>query len=277
MKNEKGQVVLILVLVMTVALAIGISVVQRSLSDVSTSSKVEQSSRAFSAAEAGIEKAIQSGSPVPGQTLDNNSIIQGVDASPIPAANQALEYTSLTKEEMAQVWLVNPNDLTSEQYSGTTLDIYWGLQNISDPADKPAVEISFVYLSGGAYQQKKFFYDSNSSRASSNNFTDVSSGCSNTLSAITTSSGTDRKFFCKTTISGLNPTLILLRARVLYSGVSQPFAVKPVSGSLPVQARIFTATGTSGQTQRRIQVFRLDKVVPSFFDFAIFSAGDITK
>src|SRR3989338_8894129 len=108
MRNERGQVVLILVLVMTVALAIGISVIQRSLSDVSSSSKVEQSSRAFSAAEAGIEKAIQTGNPIVGGIpLNNNSTIEGVDAKRIPEATKALEFKSIAKEEMAQVWLAD--------------------------------------------------------------------------------------------------------------------------------------------------------------------------
>ena len=57
--KEKGQIILILLLVMTVALGVGLTIVQRSLTDISTSTKVEQSSRAFSAAEAGIEKALQ--------------------------------------------------------------------------------------------------------------------------------------------------------------------------------------------------------------------------
>jgi len=47
--------------------------------------------------------------------------------------------------------------------------------------------------------------------------------------------------------------------------------------SLPPQARKLIATGISGQTQRRIQVFRLDKVVPPYFDYAIFSTGEINK
>ena len=56
--NKKGQILLALILVMTVALAIGLSVIQKSLVDVSTSTKVEQSSMAFSAAEAGIERSL---------------------------------------------------------------------------------------------------------------------------------------------------------------------------------------------------------------------------
>ena len=57
MKEQKGQVILILILVMTVGLAIGLSIVQKSLVDISTASKIEQSSRAYSAAEAGVERA----------------------------------------------------------------------------------------------------------------------------------------------------------------------------------------------------------------------------
>src|SRR5687768_11168985 len=99
MKKMKGQVILILLLVMTVGLAIGLSVIQRSLSDVTTASKIEQSSRAFSAAEAGIERALK------GNCTDNNCVnlnnsSQAVvqDSGSVPAiatnGNQqiALEY-----------------------------------------------------------------------------------------------------------------------------------------------------------------------------------------
>ncbi|MBI2196750.1 pilus assembly PilX N-terminal domain-containing protein [Candidatus Daviesbacteria bacterium] len=280
MRNQRGQTVLILILVMTVALAIGISVIQRSLSDLSTSTKVEQSSRAYSAAEAGIEKAIQSGgsitSPIP---LGNDSSIFDVQTDLLPAPNQALEYPPLAKEELAQVWLADPTSSTFPNcdvgkicYNESNLDIYWGVPNTT--SDKPAIEVIIVYLSGD-YQSKKFFLDSDSPRTGSNNFQDVSAGCTNPV--IDTSLGSNRTFFCKTTLPGLVPTLMLLRARILYSSISQPFAVMPTSGSLPPQARLFTSTGVSGQTQRKVQVFRLDKVVPPYFDYAIFSAGDINK
>lgn len=268
--REKGQVVLILILVMTVALGIGVSVVQRSLSDVSTASKVEQSSRAFSAAEAGIEKAIQSSTgfttAIP---LGNNSSIQEVQASPIPASGQALEYPPLAKEEMAQVWLANPDDLSSP-YGGSTLDIYWG----NSTTDRAALELTLVYY-GTEYSSKKFYLDQ-ITRTPANNF-DTTADCS-TAHTIGTNT-----YQCKYTITSIPSSPRLLRARLLYNTTSQPFAVSPVGTcgaspcSLPSQAHLFTATGTSGQTQRKVQVFRLDKVVPSFFDYAIFSAGSINK
>lgn len=282
MRKERGQTVLILILVMTVALAIGISVIQRSLSDVSTSSKVEQSSRAYSAAEAGIEKAILTNqninSPV---ELGNNASITRVTTDLLPAANQALEYPPLAKEELAQVWLANPDTL-AQYYNQASIDVYWGLPNIT--SDKPALEVTIIYLAAGEYKVQKFFFDSEASRTSgpnSNGFTNAAAGCTNPT--IDTSFENNRSFYCKTTLIGLTPVLMLLRARILYSNVSQPFAVQPVGGcgtndcSLPPQARLFTATGVSGETQRKVQVFRLDKVVPHYFDYAIFSADEINK
>jgi hypothetical protein len=93
-----------------------------------------------------------------------------------------------------------------------------------------------------------------------------------------------RSFYCKTTLnlSGLTPTLELLRTRFLYTNLSQPIALSPVgscgqSCSLPPQARLYTSTGVSGDSQRTIQLFKLDKVVPFYFDYALFSESDISK
>src|SRR3989344_1990712 len=148
MKNQRGspraearQVILILILVMTVGLGIGLSIVQKSLVDVSTASKVEQSSRAFSAAEAGIEKGLRGDTSK--QTFDDNSSRIGeiLDVGLIPAAGvagsrqEAVEYPSLAREDVAQVWLadytstINPPPV---MYTQSSLDVYWG----NSPTDK---------------------------------------------------------------------------------------------------------------------------------------------
>lgn len=273
MRSNKGQVILILILVMTVALAIGLSVIQRSLSDISTSTKVEQSSRAFSAAEAGIEKALRNDfSGV--NFADNASSAQVTDSGLLPLPTQPLEYPpkGISKEEVAQVWLADPNTL-GPYYNQSSLEIAWGTPNIPDREDWPAIEVTVVYHSG-TYQSKKFYFDSNPARASINRFDPVS--CSSTT--IDTSMGLNRVFFCSNSLTGLSPTLILLRARILYSSESQPFAVLPVGGSsLPPQAKIITSTGTAGDTQRKVQVFQLNNVVAPYFDYAIFSVGEIKK
>ncbi len=283
-KYQEGQTVLILLLVMTVALAIGLAVIQKSLTDVSTASRVEESSRAFSAAEAGIERALQ-GDTQEVVFSENNSSATVKDSGLLPLAKQPLEYPPLAKEDVAHVWLANPNtDPVSAYYSQSSLDVYWGLPDIIDPNDRPALELTIVYLpAGGSYQTQKFYLDPNSLRSAGNGFTNVSGGCSNNLPPINTSMGNERTFYCKRTITGLNQLPILVRARLLYNITSQPLAIAPVGGcegfscSLPPQARVIVSTGVSGSTRRRIQVFKLDKVVPPYFDYAIFSVGDINK
>mgnify|MGYP001561246056 CR=1 FL=1 len=302
--RQAGQVVLILILVMTVALAIGLSVIQRSLSDVSTSSKVEQSSRAFSAAEAGIEKALSGGLPAVINFPDNNSsatVTTPTTDGLIPAIPQgfnrqeALECppgdSRLAKEDVAQVWLADPKaDLptcTASDicYKQTSLDVYWGS---TAATDKAALELTVVYYGTdpndpdptqrliSKYRSRKWYLDNNSAgRDQINKFDQVP--CTGDYPPLT-------GYQCKATIAFLPSDLMLLRARLLYNTTSQPFAVQaswpcslPSGCFIPPQAKVLVSTGTSGQTQRKVQVCQLEKVVPSYFDYAIFSEGDINK
>ncbi len=293
MNNQKGQLILTLILVMTMALAIGLSIVQKSLVDVSTATKVEQSSRAFSAAEAGIEKALQGDigitSPI---ELGNQSKIEQVVKNSIPAQNQALEYPPLGKEDIAHVWLADPDSLKN-YYTQTSLDLYWGT-TASSGREQPALEVSVVYQDALGYKAQKFFIDpvEGVGGRGDNGFkapADYGGGCTNYQITTSFSAGTnDRPFKCKITLSSLPnsasglPKLILVRTRFLYNSSAQPLAVSPVGScnpgcSLPPQARIFTSTGVSGEVQRKVQIFELKKVVPLYFDYAIFSAGEISK
>ncbi len=289
-KKQNGQIILVLLLIITVALGIGLSIVNRSLSDVSTATRVEQSSRSFSGAEAGIERAVKNSLSSTGTgtgtlnfDLDQTSISVDVKDN-LPEANQALEYPPISKEEIAHVWLVNPT-LVVDGYNGavggTPLYIYWG-----DPAvlgaDVPAIEISFVYLDTlGAYRPQKFYYDPDSARRTNNGFSDPA--CTSTHTAISAFSPTGKTFKCRVIIDASTTNfpslnrLMLVRARMLYSSISQPFAVAAASGSLPKQAKMFTSTGTTGDTQRKVRLFQVSNVVPFYFDYALFSAGEISK
>ncbi len=305
MKKQNGQIVLILLLVMSVALAIGLSVVQRSFVDVSTSIKIEQSTRAFSAAEAGIEKGLS----ILESTLKNNASAQVVDSGLLPLANQAIEYPPISKEGIIHVWLSDPNDdITNIQpyYKKNGMILYWGttgigVNNNSDNA--PALEIIIVSVSNDnkTYSSKKILLDSKSNR--SNSF--IKTGAQNAninvfqcngTQGIKTIFGENRQFRCYTQLKDLIPQgagsgLVLLRARFLYTNTTHPFAIMPevdngcrpdpiplkTDCSLPPQVRLVKSIGSSGQTQRTIQLFQMIKVVPFYFDYAIFSAGDINK
>lgn len=304
--RQKGQIILILIMVMTVALGIGLSIVQKSLVDISTASKVEQSSRAFSAAEAGIEKALKGDAPCNQcQTFtDTNSTIKEITntglipcvpgqlecAQHIGDQQAALEEPSHYKEDVFHVWLADLDSSTPSSppncgsgiqchYVQKTLDVYWG----NSDTDKAALELTLVYFDGSAYKPRKWYLDNGSaSRNPANGFDIVS--CPGTYQF------GPNTYQCKKTLgdnSGVNngllsSGLILIRARLLYNEGKQPFAVQAVGFcgkdcSLPPQAREIVSTGISGETQRKVKIFQENKVVPPFFDYAIFSAGEINK
>lgn len=311
--RQKGQTILILLLVMSVALAIGLSIVQKSLVDVSTSSKVDQSSRAFSAAEAGLEKALASSAPVATSLPNNSQITEIKDSGAIPcipgssgcvqgvgtvqaALEAAPPAAPLSKDEVAQVWLSDPTSNLSTNppsctggtynvcYTQTTLDVYWG----NSQTDKAALFLTLAYWDGTAFQSRKWYLDNDPTGTRNNGF-DKSPTCSGNYSL--TGYQCKKTLGDNTTTSTASPNgplpsspsfLMLLRARLLYNINSQPFAVQATGNcgancSLPPQARIITSTGASGETQRRVQLFQSTKVIPPFFDYAIFSAGDISK
>lgn len=297
MLKQKGQIILLLILVMTVALAIGLSIVQKSLVDVSTASKVEQSSRAFSAAEAGIEKALKGDTNIHQSFAGNSSNIKEVvDTGLIPpypptdppTRQDPLAIPPLAKEDVVQIWLADFNSTANPPdsvYIQNTLDVYWG----NSSTDKAAIELTLVYYDSTAkiYTAKKWYLDNaNASRSPANGFKTVTCGGNYTLPGyqcyVRIGDQILDPYYNTSGYGALPSGLMLIRARLLYNTTSQPLAVHAVGVcgkpcSLPPQARIIVSTGVSGETQRRVKIFQSSKVVPPFFDYAIFSAGDISK
>lgn len=294
---QRGQVVVILLLLMLVALSIGLAVTQKSVTDVTTSTQSEQSSRAFSAAEAGIEKAL-TGTLNSGQEVPlGNSAKARVDTSaelPIAGSNSAIEYPPIGRETAAQIWFTDP-DNANVFYTGNQVDLYFGNENTTD---KPAVEVKIIMFANNNYYSQSYYYDSDLIRAGSNGFTRVSP-CG-TVALQTGILGNNHNFYCKWTIPTIpgditrripNPAgagncdppnckLILARIRLLYSKENHKIAMAPTPGSnaqLPPQVKIYNATGISGQSEKQIQAFRVEDVIPPWFDFAVFSVNEIRK
>ncbi len=303
--QHQGQIAVVLLLFVLVALTIGLAVTQRSLTNITTSSQTEQVSRAFSAAEAGIETIKSVGitdtstvQSIPSTDLKNQSQATTRALTQLPKPNQALEYPPVGKDVITQFWLANPTNSSSNWdsnitdrddqkffYGGSSINVYFG-QNptpASESTNPPAIEVNLITFDGTNYTSSRTFYDSDSGRRANNGF-GAPTSC--TVSSINTSnsisSSADRDFLCQKGIP-ISGTPIMLRARILYSNIKQPVAVGPPSTcttircSLPKQAAIYTSTGTAGQSQKTLQVFRETNFMPSFLDFAVFSSGVIEK
>ncbi|OGE25621.1 hypothetical protein A3C32_02955 [Candidatus Daviesbacteria bacterium RIFCSPHIGHO2_02_FULL_41_14] len=291
----RGQVIIILLLVMVVALALGLSVIGHTISDISTSTRVEDSARAYLAAEAGIEKAISSTEnsgplPIP---LTNNSSATVNWTRTLPPTGIALEFPPIGKESFAHFWLANPDNLASyygsaSQGKADDFELYFGVAKdyTSDIYNQPAVEVHVITVRGSTYESKKFYYDSFNGSApgrDNNGFNGCSSRESNGVKIPTNSYSGTRSFYCKAIVpyrsaadkNNIDP--VLVRVRILYSNLSHPVAIKPTSGSLPPQASVYNSTGIAGNTQRDLQVFQQKSVVPYMFDYVLFSSGQVTK
>lgn len=296
MKKQTGQAIIILLLIMLVALSLGLALTQRSVGDVTTATQAEQATRAYSAAEAGIEKALSSplplGSALP---LSNNSsvVVNSSGLMPYNGTNAGIEYPPIGRETTAQFWFVNPTTtVPAAFYTGNSVDVYYGNTSTTD---LPAIEIKFVVYKNAAFMSKNYYYDSSSARTTGvndNNF-NFTSGCG-TQTLATGILGTNRTFYCKQNVPIDDPTdttapftacnaasncvPVLARVRFLYVNENHSLALAPVTGSqFPPQVQIYNALGTAGQSQKRIQAFKVRDVIPPWFDFAIFSTNDIRK
>lgn len=280
-KAESGQVIVILLLVIVVSMSIGLSILGRSTSEITNSSRTEDSQRAFFAAEAGIERAINSG--ITGNlTLGNKSQAE-VKVEVGPTGSQGIEYPSLLKKDFAHIWLANPEapqncGPQSGCYTEPFIDVYFGNDDLTAASpNKPAIEVNVVtWTDASGYTSSRHYYDSSTTRVQSNGFTLATCKQSQSASTIINS---DSLFYCKVSVHVRqgNETAVMMRIRVLYTDGQKVAVVPNKNKSLPPQVKIYVSIGKAGNLQRVLRVIKESNVVPQLFDYAIFSAADITK
>lgn len=288
--REKGQAVVLVLLSLAVVLTVVLSVFSRSITDVNISSQDENSLRAFSAAEAGVEQVLVVGS--------STGIVPIGDASFSANVSDFAEgkYTfsfpnTFVSGEPAVVWFVshdaNGNLTCSGQpcFIGRKAKICWGVS--SNPII-PALEATVFYVTTpGDYSTVRIAraaYDPNSGRRGVNNFSDpVSTG----------NCVIDGKNFSYDTIIDFNPLvgnawqtsgkLQFMVLKLLYNntahqiGVDVQTSVYPGNTALPSQGQLIESSGTSGDSNRRVEVFQGYGEMPIAFYSAIYNEGGLTK
>ena len=142
-KYQKGQILLLVVLVMTIALTIGLSLATRTITDIRTTTEEENSQRAFSAAEAGIEKALLESSGATGSFVNNTSFqtsIATVSGITLPLNNG----NPILKDEAADVWFSVYPGYTSPWTGDIT--IYWGNSSDTCNSDETINTMAALYI-----------------------------------------------------------------------------------------------------------------------------------
>src|SRR5688572_23181590 len=112
LEKQRGQVLLIVVLVMIVALTVGLSLISRSITNLRTSTEEAESQKALAAAEAGIERALESGTIETGN-FDSGSV--QVNYSTAVQDVRGSEFllnggNDIPRDDGADVWLATYTD-----------------------------------------------------------------------------------------------------------------------------------------------------------------------
>lgn len=291
-KRESGQALVLVLLSLSVVLTIVLFVLSRTVTDISISSRQEEAVRAFSAAEAGIEKALVIGMGLGGTFTDSN-IGYTTTVSEIAQGARDFQYPlDLSSGDSATFWFVAHDssgnvvcDATHTCFSGPSVEICWGKPGTdSTLATTPAIEASIFYTeSPGDYTTLKIargVYDPNPTRASSNGFVSADGVCAVGDSAFSKTLSFSALGIPAGSYGSANG-LQFIKFRLFYNtDQSQPVTLNVNllgDGVLPSQGISISSSGTAGNSNRRLDVFQGWPEPPSIFDYAIYSSSGLTK
>lgn len=270
---ESGQALLIILLVMTVGLTIGLSSVGRSSTDIKISTQMENSSRAFAAAEAGIEAALKGEAAADCTNPANYTLIGNSKycfSSAGAGGGSRFSVSGIGIGDTYTIWLVEHNaDGTlnpGTYYNSNKINVCWGPKTTG--GTPPSMEITLVYQQTNASGPIKVFRGAYNppSVTRSNNFSLV--GTENCGLGFTYG-----QKFDYSSVSPFKP--YVLRLRPFYGEAN--IGIEADGSNLPTQGTNITSTGTSGETTRKVMVTRTYPALPAIFDYILFSGGSLTK
>lgn len=262
-KRESGQALVLVLLSLSVVLTLILFILSRSITDIAVSSRQEESTRAFSAAEAGIERSLVVGTSFAttgiGDAFYKTSVTNFAEGS-----TEIVYPSSLASGDSAVVWFMahdpSTGNLTSlGGFRGSSMKVCWGDSAAS--ASSPAIEVSAYYESiRGDLSTIKIAreaIDPYSGRNPPNSFSNSLDGGSCTIA------GKSYTFQKTITFSSFSPAvnsdgLILARIKMFYNPAPQSIGVV-VSGAgqvLPSQGQQIDSSGKAGESNRRIIVYQ---------------------
>lgn len=269
MKGQSGQVLLFTLLALAVATTIGLALIGRTSTDVSISNRIEESARAFSAAEAGIERAFLEGVDI-GSTVLTPGVNYTVNVT-TQGGIGTFEFPKKTSLGMVEtLWLAPhlstglPDTNSANDYPGSSLDICW-----TNETTVPALSVSIYYLSGGNYRVYRTVWDPAARIQNATGAGGPGGGCN--------VSGATNLYSVTLPLASFaaSDTLLAMRLQPLFSDTQ--IYVNPDS-ALPLQGTRVESIGetTTGVT-RKIVAFQEYRTPPAIFDSVIYTPGSFSN
>lgn len=257
-KLNQGQILLVVVLTMIVALTVGLSLVSRTITNLKISKQNEESQRAFQAAEAGIERALQSALEGTNLQFSNNASFS-TSITTLSGTGFLLNAgDNVDQDTGIDVWLATYPDYTAPLTGSVT--IYWSTSiqtsclNTGGETVKAALEIDILSGAKANPVLSKFVYDSCGRINGATN-----PGAGGVVSNVT--------FSHAATIPVVNG--LIMRLIPIYNSTKIGITSNV---PLPEQGKIIESVGESGETVRRVQYFSSHPQIPlEVFPYSVIS------
>jgi len=267
--KQDGQILLVVILATVVALTVGLSAITRTVTNTRLSTEEANSQKALSAAEAGIEQLLSDPdvSLNPETPLSNDATFTAGSIEVLGSDFHLNDGGVILKDDGADIWLTSSPDFTAPGWPGPpgstgTLTVYWtGEASCPDVA---AIEI--IVLEGNRLDPTMTRYTADS--CGRGNFDSVAAS-SYSLPSDPDKNYQFSKSFDITSNAGGDGGYIV-RLIPLYQDTEMGVSVD-AGPDLPVQGHVIESVGTSGDTKRKLRVFRANPRLPiEFFPYNVF-------
>ena len=278
-RSEKGQTLVIMLLIMVVGLTVGLYLMGRTTTDISLTTKVTDSSRAFNVAEAGIEEAIKNPNASPGTLTTGTYTPQVANLGGSTGIYPLKKQPATKMGEAFTVWLVGHDAAGnldgSIHFDGNNIDVCF--DGVSPNIPNIAITLYYRICSApGPYSYRSSYAFFISSSAV------VGGPCSGYERSINVnlnrnnSNSFGNLGYPPPPPNFTNPLYLALRIRP----IKYDTAIAVNGGNtepLPKQGTDINSTGQSGETTRKINVKNPYLVPPAFMDYVIYSNSNIVK
>lgn len=273
--SRSGQTAVFVFILLVVGLTIGLSLSSRTIRDLQGSTGSDLSSRAFAAAEAGVEDALR-------QNLGNIATGQYTAPARFPTDNQSTYSYKVDKSpsfnQVVSADTAVQLNLKADNGSLFTgnLQIYW--VKVSDSVEnasgsRPSLEITLVKNNAGTYSLTKYAVNADTR---SNNFQNpdgtTQGPVTNSLPNYTSGQGGNQTYANLATVAiSSSDKAEAVRIRPLYNKSS----ITAQGSGLPAQSYVITSQGIAGTSTRVVQVTRSIPALPAIFDYVLFNGSSL--
>jgi hypothetical protein len=240
---QKGQTLIIVVSVMILALAIGVTVSTRFLKTLRSVSEADLSSRAVAVAEAGAERMLVLPMATLSDYITNNSCGSSCSIT-ITGTDGVTSTATIVLSFEGNTPAAYPITLDAAQTTEISLAGYPSSRNVSVCLTNTAlinplsVSALFLYGHKGSYKVDNYFFDT---------------------------------FGCHVITGRSSP--VSLRIKSVYDDITGT-VLPDTNLTIPSQGILIASSGKSGDIVKKVTVLKTDPVLPTEFDFILYSKSE---